>query len=246
MAEVKNPDSLDADALKSQTIALNPTPEKGSAAEGVPLSSEPVPAVGPSFAFLGIVAGVSLVADVGTKAWAEIVLSSRESFERSIILVQDTLYFTLTYNQGGAWGLLRSSSDSVRRPFFFVVSLIAIAFIVSLYRKLTPEQRALKWGLPLVLGGALGNVSDRLVRPGVVDFIDYRADWVETMNGLIGKLSSSWNVTRIWPTFNVADILICVGVGLMAVDMLTSKKERTAAKEPTVKSDNPSLGEAKT
>src|SRR5690606_15301068 len=83
---------------------------------------------------------------------------------------------------------------------------------------------ALKWGLPLVLGGALGNLSDRVTRGSVVDFIDYRADWIESMNRGIAKVFSSWSVTDHWPTFNVADIAICIGVGLMAIDMFTSRR----------------------
>ena len=102
------------------------------------------------------------------------------------------------------------------------MSVAAIAFIVSLYGKLQPEQRALRWGLPLVLGGALGNLADRVTRGSVVDFIDYRAGWVQSMNELIAAVVSGWHVTDHWPTFNVADISICVGVGLMALDMLIS------------------------
>jgi signal peptidase II len=66
----------------------------------------------------------------------------------------------------------------------------------------------------------------------VVDFIDYRAGWVESMNQLITKLVSTWHVTDHWPTFNVADICICVGVGLMALDMLGSgRRNREGSQE---------------
>ena len=69
-------------------------------------------------------------------------------------------------------GSCRSTSENVRRPFFLLVSVAAIAFIMTLYRRLQPRQRALKWGLPLVLGGALGNVFDRIRYGHVIDFID--------------------------------------------------------------------------
>ena len=82
----------------------------------------------------------------------------------------------LAKNRGGAWGLLQSTSENVRRPFFLLVSVAAIAFIMTLYRRLQPRQRALKWGLPLVLGGALGNVFDRIRYGHVIDFIDFH-DW---------------------------------------------------------------------
>ena len=180
------------------------------------------PATRPKYVFLGVVAAVVLVLDVGSKAWAEMTLSGTR--KAPTVLVPGHLSLALAYNEGGAWGLLQSADAALRRPFFLVVSIIAIGFIVSLYRRLTPEQWALRWGLPMVLGGALGNLSDRIVRTGVVDFILYRAEWVGTMNRLIARAVRGWTVTEYWPTFNVADIAICVGVGLMAVDMLTSKR----------------------
>jgi signal peptidase II len=185
----------------------------------------------PTFLFFGIVASVSLLADVCSKAWAEIALSRRFD-EPSIVLIKKHLSFTLAYNKGGAWGLLQDAPESVRRPFFFAVSVLAVLFIVSLYSKLAKGQRALAWGLPLVLGGALGNLSDRVTRSSVIDFIDYRGDWVLAMNRLILKAVPGWGVTDHWPTFNVADIAICVGVGLMAVDMFTSRRAPEHAAPP--------------
>ena len=182
----------------------------------------------PSFVFFAVVAALCLLADVLSKAWAEVELTRRSPLE-PIVLIEGHLNLALAYNRGGAWGLLQNASENVRRPFFLVVSVAAIAFIVSLYGKLLPTQRALRWGLPLVLGGALGNLADRVTRGSVVDFIDYRAGWVETMNELIAKVISGWNITDHWPTFNVADISICVGVGLMAIDMLTAGRRNNAA-----------------
>jgi len=150
----------------------------------------------------------------------------------SIVLIKKHLTFTIAYNKGGAWGLLQDAPESVRRPFFFAVSVLAVLFIVSLYSKIGRNQRALAWGLPLVLGGALGNLSDRVTRSSVIDFIDYRAEWVLAMNRLILKAVPNWGVTDHWPTFNVADIGICVGVGLMAVDMFTSRRAPERAAPP--------------
>lgn len=182
----------------------------------------------PSYVFFGVASALSLLADVATKAWAEIVLSKRTLLDPSIVIVKDHLSFTLAYNKGGAWGLLQSASENVRKPFFLVVSVLAIAFIVSLYSRLAPGQRALKWGLPLVLGGALGNLSDRITRSSVIDFIDYRAAWIESMNTFVARWFKTWSVTDHWPTFNVADVFICIGVGLMAVDMVTSRRKPAA------------------
>jgi signal peptidase II len=217
-----------------ELLEPSPAPAFGSSPPDEPRpvpASEP-PGRRPTFLFFGIVAAVSLAADVSTKAWAEITLSRRSPLMPSIELVKDHLAFTLAYNPGGAWGLFQRQSEFVRRPFFLLVSLLAIAFIINLYGRLTPNQRALKWGLPLVLGGALGNLSDRIVRSNVIDFIDYQAKWIESMNRLVAKVVSGWAITDHWPTFNVADVAICVGVGLMAVDMFTSRRGASASLPP--------------
>jgi signal peptidase II len=177
----------------------------------------------PSYVFFGGIAAVTLLADVASKAWAEITLTARPPHDPAIVLVDNHLSFNLAYNRGGAWGLLQNASEFIRRPFFLCVSAAAVVFIVSLYSRLAPGQRALKWGLPLVLGGALGNLTDRVIRTSVVDFIDYRANWITHMNEGIAAVFNGWNITDHWPTFNVADMCICAGVALMAIDMMVSK-----------------------
>jgi signal peptidase II len=163
----------------------------------------------PSYAFLFLVSAATLAADLGSKAWAEHRL---DGYPGIVEVWKNHLALILARNRGGAWGLLQSTSENVRRPFFLLVSVAAIAFIMTLYRRLQPHQRALQWGLPLVLGGALGNVFDRIRYGHVIDFIDAH----------IGE--------HHWPTFNVADIAICVGVGLMAVDMFTSKRGKASVR----------------
>jgi signal peptidase II len=163
----------------------------------------------PSYVFLILVAALTLASDVATKAWAAQRL---DGYPGVVEVWKNHLTLVLARNRGGAWGLLQTTSENVRRPFFLLVSVAAIAFIMTLYRRLLPRQRALRWGLPLVLGGALGNVLDRIRFGQVIDFIDAH---------LMYK-----GVDRHWPTFNVADIAICVGVGLMAIDMFTSKRDK--------------------
>jgi len=185
--------------------------------------ADPSVGPGPAPSFLAAVSIISLVSDIGSKLWAEANLNPLKS-GAPLELVKDRLTLMYAENKGGAWGLLQGTREDVRRPFFLLVSVAAIAFIVTLYRRLTPRQRALKWGLPLVLGGALGNVFDRIRYGFVVDFIDIRADVIHKGNELIAKYFPAHQVTDHWPTFNVADIAICVGVALMAVDMFTSKR----------------------
>ncbi len=217
---------LPASGAGVDPVEVEPAPRRRRAARVAPRRSEGIATFGrrPTFVFFGVVAGLSLLADVATKAWALRVLSQRTAAEPGIVVIDRHLTLTLAFNRGGAWGILQDASEVVRRPFFLLVSLAAVVFIVSLYSRLHPSQRALTWGLPLVLGGALGNLTDRIVRNSVIDFIDYRAGWVGQMNELIARLTSGWTVTEHWPTFNIADVSICAGVSLMAIDMILSRR----------------------
>ncbi len=169
----------------------------------------------PSYVFLALLSIVTLASDIASKAWAEHHL---DGYPGIVEVWKNHLALILARNRGGAWGLLQSTSENVRRPFFLLVSVAAIAFIMTLYRRLQPRQHALQWGLPLVLGGALGNVFDRIRYGLVIDFIDAHVVYK--------------GVEHHWPTFNVADIAICVGVGLMAIDMFHGKRGTPVLRAP--------------
>ena len=124
-------------------------------------------------------------------------------------VIDDYWHFRYVENPGAAWGLFASMSESFRRPFFHLVSLVALGFILYLYVQLKPEQRGLSWALALVAGGAVGNFVDRVLRGYVIDFIDWH--W-RNQPGMH------------WPTFNVADAAICVGVGMLVLDSLRSPR----------------------
>ena len=162
-----------------------------------------------SIPFLVVVTGISLAADLVSKYYAKSRLSAFDPKTRAMPRVEiwkDHLDFIFAQNPGGAWSFLRGLPDTLRRPFFLVVSAAAIVFIISIYRRIGDDQRAMKWGLPLALGGAMGNLVDRMRYGWVIDFIDI----------YISRRGREHH----WPTFNVADIAIVVGVGLMAIDML--------------------------
>lgn len=180
----------------------------------------------PSYLFLALVSAITVAADLGTKHWALRRLETPEGIATPMQIIEGKLAFVLARNRGGAWGIMQTASDAIRRPFFLLVSFVAIAFIVWLYRRLAPEQRALKWGLPLVLGGAIGNLVDRIRYSWVVDFIDIHF----VHNGRAYH----------WPTFNVADIAICVGVALMAIDMFGSRQKAKPVAPPL--SESPADG----
>jgi signal peptidase II len=105
-------------------------------------------------------------------------------------------------NPGAAWGLFRDRSEGFRNAFFSIVSLAAVAFILNYYRKVRSDQRFLQVALALVLAGAVGNFLDRIARGYVIDFVEWY--W--------------WNRTDLrWPTFNIADSLIVIGVAMLIV-----------------------------
>ncbi len=185
----------------------------------VPVGERPVFLVAPPAArrrastwFLIVVTTVSLAADLVTKSWAKARLSGFDSKAhgmKKLEVLKDHLDFIFAQNPGGAWSFLRGLPDSLRRPFFLVVSAAAIVFIISIYQRVYRDQTSMRWGLPLALGGALGNLVDRIRYGWVVDFVDFSLRWG-------GR-------EHHWPTFNVADIAIVVGVALMAIDMLRSR-----------------------
>lgn len=117
-------------------------------------------------------------------------------------------------NPGAAWGLFRGFSEGLRNGFFTLVSLGAVAFILHYYRRLREDERYLQVALSLVLAGAVGNFIDRLARRYVIDFIEWY--W--------------WNRPDIrWPTFNVADSLIVVGVALLVLHTGPKKEAAEAS-----------------
>ncbi|MEM9696339.1 MAG: signal peptidase II [Myxococcota bacterium] len=177
--------------------------------------------------FLGVMTVLNLVSDLGSKWWAKSTFEAvKPGGERERVIFEGFsswefgLNFIFAKNKGGAWGLFQNELEILRRPFFLTVSMAAIIFILTLYRKLQPGQSILKWGLALVFGGALGNLVDRIRYGYVVDFIDIHAK----LPGWVNKLGMSPGESH-WPTFNVADIAICVGVVFMAIDMFSTRSE---------------------
>ncbi|MCI0571441.1 MAG: signal peptidase II [Myxococcaceae bacterium] len=122
-------------------------------------------------------------------------------------------------NPGAAFSMFRDLPKNVRSPFFHLITLGAVVLILGYYRKLDvkdPTQGWAVWGLPLVLGGALGNYVDRLARGFVIDFI--QAHWFDR---------------AYWPSFNVADAAICVGVGMLLVDGFVRKEPKAQVAVPS-------------
>jgi signal peptidase II len=232
LAQGENEDTANSSESVSPSFesgtALPQGSEEPEEPEGLKEFQEPKAPKPPrsSLLLLAIVTVVSLGMDLGTKWWALHTLEKPLPNGMAIpspIQITPWLSMVLARNRGGAWGLLQGTDEAIRTPFFLIISALAIVFIVYLYRRVHPKQHALKWGLPLVLGGAVGNLVDRIRYGWVIDFIDYKATWVRVMNEQLVRVFPSHAVTDHWPTFNIADVAICVGVGLMAIDMFTSR-----------------------
>ncbi|MGE0615117.1 MAG: signal peptidase II [Bacteriovoracia bacterium] len=127
-------------------------------------------------------------------------------------------YFNLTYirNTGAAFGIFANADPAFRVPFFLIIPLAALAVIALVFRRLPPENVGVASALSLVIGGAVGNLIDRVRFGSVVDFLDFH-----------------WQYVKHFPAFNVADMAICVGVGILMVDLLFNK-EHTESKEAHV------------
>ncbi|MHB8255035.1 MAG: signal peptidase II [Acidiferrobacter sp.] len=121
------------------------------------------------------------------------------------IRVDDYLNLALVYNRGAAFGFL-SNESGWQNVFFIVVAVVIVGGIVWFLMRAARSDRLMVVALMLVLGGAVGNLADRLRLGEVVDFIDFH----------IG----SWH----WYTFNLADSAITIGAVLLALDALVSRR----------------------
>lgn len=110
----------------------------------------------------------------------------------SIPLLRNYFHITYVQNRGAAFGLFQH-----KLPLFIAVAVISIAVIIYYSRCLAPDNRWVQVALGFLMAGALGNMLDRMTFGYVIDFIDL----------------------RFWPVFNLADIVINVGVGMLLVEM---------------------------
>jgi len=118
-------------------------------------------------------------------------------------------FFNLTYvlNPGAAFGFLSGAPAAIRHPLFTAISIVAVLFIIY-YRARHRQMRLLpSVGLACILGGAVGNLIDRLRLGMVVDFLDF------------------YYGAYHWPAFNVADSTITIGVALMIFEILTEREK---------------------
>jgi signal peptidase II len=192
------------------------------------MTESPAPSDSKKWLVFLLVAVLSLVADQATKIWARGSLPvvrlppdtavcvvpddivNRTCMGHPVSVVDGVWEWRLSMNPGSAFGLL--SSQSFARWLFTVIGIAAVIGMFMMLHKSRSNQRVLHWGLALVAGGAIGNLVDRMYFGVVTDFILWRYK------------------THEWPVFNVADIVLVVGVGLMFIDMSKEGRRDKALK----------------
>jgi signal peptidase II len=161
--------------------------------------ARPRSSVGRRFVLAGSVAAAAVVVDQLTKSWAVRRLSQGD------IHIVWKLDLELTYNSGASFGLARGWA-----PIIGGVAVTAVVLLLAAVRQVRSDALAVALGL--VIGGALGNLSDRIFRGhhgAVVDFI----------------------ALHFWPTFNVADS--CIVVGAATAALLVSRRDPPGGSEPS-------------
>lgn len=154
-----------------------------------------------------IVAAVSAVVDQASKAW--IVANLRETSR--IELIPGWLNLVYSRNPGGLFGYFADLTQPWRTLLLLLVPIGAVVLVVHYLVRGDDLDRAARAALSLVLGGAIGNLIDRLFRGAVVDFIDAQA------SGALGRWLIDKTGTAHWHTFNVADTCIVCGALLLLV-----------------------------
>ncbi len=117
----------------------------------------------------------------------------------SIPIIEEVFHLTYILNPGAAFGMFAHN-----RLFFIAIAVIVIGIIIWARREILASPWEVKAGCGLFLGGAIGNLIDRARQGLGIDFFDF----------------------RIWPVFNIADIAICIGVGLIIWNLLKTELKR--------------------
>ena len=201
------------------------------------------------YVFLILGALVVFVLDQWTKVWAVDVLvggfdairfgeDGRVYIEahRSIPIFEGWWHHRLVGNTGAAFGIFGTLPQSMRIPFFFVITVIAISMMVFLYKS-ADTQHVLRVAITLILGGALGNLYDRLQYGFVIDFIDWFIPCTaegSIQRSIVDFFAPCRGMNHHWPTFNVADVAISIGIGLFVIDALFFAPKRDEKDAPSV------------
>ncbi|HKD16443.1 MAG TPA: signal peptidase II [Thermoanaerobaculia bacterium] len=145
--------------------------------------------------------------------WSKGLVTRTMEVHQSKTIINDVFDLTYVRNTGAAFGLFASVDSSVKAILLNSIAVIVFLIVSAYALRSSHKSVRLQVGLALILGGAVGNLLDRVRFGYVVDFLDF------SISG------------HHWPAFNVADSAICIGVALLFLDMLGS--EDAPAEPPT-------------
>ena len=157
------------------------------------------------------IALVAFVTCLGLDLVSKHLISANLHFGDEIPVIEGFFSLTHVRNPGAAFGLFADAPETLRLSFFIGVSIIAVGIIISFLHKLAPGDRLSALALGMILGGAIGNLIDRIRHREVVDFLHFQL----------------WK-GYAWPDFNFADSFIVVGVGLLVIELLASEGQKSA------------------
>lgn len=131
--------------------------------------------------------------------YSKYIVVENMALGESIPIIEEVFHLTYILNPGAAFGMFAHN-----RLFFIAIAVIVIGIIIWARKEILASPWEVKAGCGLFLGGAIGNLIDRARQGLVIDFFDF----------------------RIWPVFNIADIAICIGVGLIIWNLLKTELKR--------------------
>lgn len=131
--------------------------------------------------------------------FSKYIVVENMSLGESIPIIEEVFHLTYILNPGAAFGMFAHN-----RLFFIAIAVVVIGIIIWARKEILASPWEVKAGCGLFLGGAIGNLIDRARQGLVIDFFDF----------------------RIWPVFNIADIAICIGVGLIIWNLLKTELKR--------------------
>lgn len=128
---------------------------------------------------------------------SKMLVSSAMKLGQSETIIENFFYYTYSHNQGAAWGIL-----SGHVSLFILIAVIALAGMIYYFSRTTEKEKLTRYGIVLTFAGAVGNIIDRVVLGYVRDFIDFVIFGYD------------------FPVFNIADMAVVIGVGLIIVEII--------------------------
>lgn len=148
------------------------------------------------YLIFSIVGLLSFVADHATKYWARHSLPG-EGIRQSV--VENFWDWKLAWNYGSAFSMFAGNDHA--RTILTVAGVVCLFFIFWMIKNTTEKQKLQHYSLGLIVGGAIGNIADRIYFGKVTDFIEWR-----------------YYEKFVWPTFNVADVVLVIGIAFIFID----------------------------